>query len=194
MPDTDPNQVRLTGENSFIRLLDAADGPQLTRVSHWRILYSPAGQGHALFIQSDVTDGAVRIYSDNEAMTRWLQDEIESLLYPPFADTGLPVTSARFGREGDSSAAWTETVRSDGDDISLTWSDFTEPFVLTVGAGSVPGRPHGVYSCFIPASSARVALNGRVAAGRPFPQQRGERAGSTACLALSETWVRPSTA
>jgi hypothetical protein len=193
MPDTDPNQVRLTGENSFIRLLEAADGPQLTRVSHWRILYSPAGPGHALFIESDVTGGAVRIYSDNEAMTRWLQDEIERLLYPPFADTDLPVSGARFGREGDTHTAWTETVRSDGDDLSLTWSDFTEPFVLTLGAGSVPGRPHGVYSCFIPARSARVALNDRVAAGRPFPQQRGDREGSTACLALSETWVRPPT-
>jgi hypothetical protein len=191
MPDTDPSQVRLTGENSFIRLLDAADAPQLTRVSHWRILYSPAGPGHALFIESDVTDGAVRIYSDNEAMTRWLQDEIERLLYPPFAASDLPITGASFGREGDTRTAWTETVRSDGDDLSLTWSDFTEPFVLTLAAGSVSGRPHGVYSCFIPARSARVVRNGRVAAGRPFPQQRGERAGSTACLALSETWVRP---
>jgi hypothetical protein len=43
MSDTDPNQVRLTGENSFIRLFDTQDGPQLTHVSHWRILYSPAG-------------------------------------------------------------------------------------------------------------------------------------------------------
>jgi hypothetical protein len=169
MPDTDPNQVRLTGENSFIRLLEAPDGPQLTRVSHWRILYSPAGAGHALFIESDVTDGAVRIYSDNEALTRWLQGEIESLLYPSFADAALPVISATFGRVGDTRTAWTETVRSDGDDLSLTWSDFTEPFVLTLGAGSVAGRPHGVYSCFIPARSARVALNGRVAGGRPFP-------------------------
>jgi len=192
MPDTDPNQVRLTGESSFIRLGDSADGPQLTRVSHWRILYSPAGPGHALFIESDVTGGAVRIYSNNEAMTRWLQEEIERLLYPPFADATLPVTGATFGREGDTRTAWTETVRSDADDISLTWSGFIEPFVLTLGAGSVAGRPHGVYSCFIPARNARVALNGRVAAGRPFPQQRGEREGSTACLALSETWVRPS--
>ncbi len=191
MPDTDPHQVRLTGENSFIRLLEAAEGPQLTRVSHWRILYSPAGPGHALFIESDVTGGAVRIFSDNEAMTRWLQEEIESLLYPPFADTGLPVGAATFGREGDTRTGWTETIRTAGDDLSLTWSEFGEPFVLTIGAGSVPGRPHGVYSCFIPARGARVVLNGRVAAGRPFPQQRGEREGSTACLALSETWVRP---
>jgi len=194
MPDTDPNQVRLTGENSFIRLLDAPDGNQLTRVSHWRILYSPAGAGHVLFIESDVTDGAVRIYSDNEAMTRWLQEEIERLLYPPFANTDLPVLGATFGRRGDTRTAWTETVQADADALALTWSDFAEPFVQTLGAGSVPGRPHGVYSCFIPARGARVMFNGRIAAGQAFPQQRGERQGSTACLALSETWVRPPTA
>jgi hypothetical protein len=69
--------------------------------------------------------------------------------------------------------------------------DFGEPFVLTVAAGSVAGRPHGVYSCFLPARQASVSVNGRRATGRPFPQPRGDRQGSTACLALSETWVRP---
>jgi hypothetical protein len=191
MPDTDPHQVRLTGENSFIRLLEADGGLQLTRVSHWRILYSPAGQGHALFIQSDVTDGAVRIYSDNVAMTRWLQGEIESLLYPPFAAESLPVVAATFSRAGDARSSWSEVVTSDDDRITLTWSDLAEPFMLTIAAGSVAGRPHGVYSCFVPARQANVALNDRVAAGRPFPQRRGDRDGSTACLALSETWVRP---
>src|SRR5919109_1252972 len=104
MPDTDPNQVRLTGENSFIRLHREQDGPQLTRVSHWRILYSPGGPGHVLFIQSDVTDHAVRIYTDNIAMTRWLQGEIESLLYPPFANQEQPVIAAEFSRRGDTQA------------------------------------------------------------------------------------------
>ena len=191
MPDTDPNQVRLTGENSFIRLLAEENGPQLTRVSHWRILHSPSGEGHVLFIQSDVTDGAVQIYSDNVAMTRWLQGEIESLLYPAFAGETIPVSEAAFSRSGDSQSAWTETVKTGDTQITLTWSAFTEPFMLTIAAGSVAGRPHGVYSCFIPARHAQVTLNGRVAAGRPFPQKRGDKAGSTACLALSETWVRP---
>ena len=191
MPDTDPNQVRLTGENSFIRLFDQADGPQLTRVSHWRILYTPAGQGHVLFIQSDVTDNAVRIYSDNPEMTRWLQGEIESLLYAPFADEALPITEAIFSRTGDSKTSWTELVEAPDERIELTWSDFDEPFMLTLAAGSVPNRPHGVYSCFIPSRTARVTLNDRTAAGRPFPQQRGDKTSSTACLALSETWVRP---
>ena len=84
MPDTDPNQVRLTGENSFIRLLEAADGPQLTRRQSLADPLLPSRCGACLFIESDVTDGAVRVYSDNEAMTRWLQGEIESLLYPAF--------------------------------------------------------------------------------------------------------------
>jgi len=192
MPDTDPNQVRLTGENSFIRLLAAADGPQVTRVSHWRILYSPAGAGHALFVESDLTAGAPRAYADNEAVARWLQEEIERLLYPPFAAAGLPVTAAAFSREGDTGSAWTEHVRAAGEAWALTWSDFGEPFELTLAAGSVEGRPHGVYSCFVPAGGARVTLNGRAGGGRPFPQMRGDRNSSTACLALSETWVRPA--
>ena len=63
--------------------------------------------------------------------------------------------------------------------------------MLTVAAGSVQGRPHGVYSCFIPARRAQVTLNERVAVGQPFPQKRGDKDSSTACLAWSETWVRP---
>jgi len=191
MPDVDPNQIRLTGENSFIRLHVDESGPAATRVSHWRILYCPGGPGHVLFIQSDVTDNAVRIYSDNIAMTRWLQEEIESLLHPPFADQALPVVEAMFSKSGDPRSFWTETVESQDDQIDLTWYDFGEPFMLTVAAGSVEGRPHGVYSCFIPGRRAQVTFNGRVAAGRPLPQKRGDRDSTTACLAWSETWVRP---
>ncbi|MFN8524521.1 MAG: hypothetical protein U0821_15595 [Chloroflexota bacterium] len=191
MPDTDPNQVRLTGENSFIRLHAAEGSPELTRASHWRILYSPGGAGHVLFLQSDLTDGEVRIYSDNIAMTRWLQGEIESLLHKPFANQDLPVIDAVFSRTGDARTFWTESVGSADESIALTWYDFGEPFMLTVAAGSVPGRPHGVYSCFIPAGRAQVTVNERVAAGRPLPMMRGDKPSSSACLAWSETWVRP---
>jgi hypothetical protein len=92
---------------------------------------------------------------------------------------------------GDHWSCWTEIVESDDDRVALTWYDFGEPFMLTVAAGSIAGRPHGVYSCFIPARRAQVTLNGQVAAGRPFPQQRGDKESRTACLAWSETWVRP---
>jgi hypothetical protein len=188
---TDPDRVILTGENSFIRLQLEAGGPQTTRISHWRVLHSPAGPGHALFLKSDVVDDRVCVYSDNIALARWLQEEIESVLFPAFSDQALPVTSAEFTKSGDSRSCWTETVESDKDTFRLTWYDFIEPFMLRVAAGSVPGRPHGVYSCFIPARKAQVTVNNLVAQGRPFPEMRGARPSSTSCLAWSETWVKP---
>ena len=188
---TDPNQVRMTGENSFIRLQQEENGPQTTRASHWRVLLSPGGPGHVLFLKSDATTDQVRIYADNIAVARWLQEEIESLLFPEFADESIPVVDALFSKTGDAMTFWTETVEADDETLSLTWYDFGEPFVLRSEAGSVPGRPHGVYSCFVPARRAQLTLNGVVASGRPFPEQRGDKTSSTACLAWSETWVRP---
>ena len=187
----DPNQVRLTGENSFIRLSREEGGSQTTRVSHWRVLLSPGGPGHVLFFKSDVVDDEVRVYSDNIALARWLQEEIESLLFSEFADQSLPVIEAEFSKSGDGRSFWTETVESEEDSLSLTWYDFVDPFMLTVPAGSTPGRPHGVYSCFVPALNAQITVNGIVAEGRVFREMRGEKVSSTACLAWSETWVRP---
>ena len=189
---TDSSEIRLTGENSFIRLHEIQDGPMLTRASHWRVLHSPGGAGHALFIKSDLTDDEVMIYADNIALARWLQEEIESMLFPEFADQNIPVIPAEFSRDGDTNTFWTEYVESAEETILLTWHDFAEPFMLTVAPGSVPGRPHGVYSCFIPARKSQLMVNGIVAKGRPLPESRGDKESSTSCLAWSETWVRPS--
>jgi hypothetical protein len=143
-----------------------------------------------LYVKSDLTDDEVRIYSDNIALARWLQGEIESMLFPEFADQSVPVIHAEFEKTGNSHTFWTESVESDEDTIALTWYDFVDPFMLVVPAGS-PSRPHGVYSCFIPAKSAQITINGDVAVGNVFQEMRGDKVSSTACLALSETWVRP---
>lgn len=186
---TDPNQVRLTGENSYMRLHTEAQSPMTTRGSHWRILLSPAGPGHVLFLRSDVTNNEPRIYADNIALARWLQQEI--LTSGEFADQAIPVSDAVFSRSGDSRSFWTETVETAAEKIALTWYDFGEPFVISVPVGSMPDRPLGWSSVFVPARRAQLTLNGRVATGRPFPEPRGDRLSSTAGLALSETWVRP---
>lgn len=188
---TDPNKVVLTGENSFIRLHLEEGEPEITRASHWRILLSPYGAGHVLYLKSDLTDDQVSIYSDNIAMARWLQGEIEIHLFPEFADENIPITNAEFNKSGDQFTFWTETVESDEEEITLTWYDFAEPFMLTAAAGSVEGRPHGVYSCFMPARKAQITLNGIVGEGQPLSQMRGDRESSSACLAWSETWVKP---
>jgi hypothetical protein len=186
----DPNEVMMTGENSFIRL--SADGgkTQSDRISHWRVLWCPAGAGHALFIQSTLTGGAVRVYSDRVAVARWLQGAIESLLFPAFADQALPVTQADFARSGGADAGATERVRARDSEIVLSWSDFLAPFVLNMPPG-FNNRPIGVFSTFFPARAARVELDGRAAPGRPWPEKRGDREASSACLAWSETWVKP---
>jgi hypothetical protein len=186
---TDPNQVRLTGENQYMRLHTEANGPLTTRASHWRILLSPVGPGHTLFLRSDVTSDQIRIYADNIALARWLQQEI--LTSGEFSDQTIPVIAAVFTRSGDTRAFWTEIVETPEEDISLTWFDFAEPFVISVPVGSVPERPLGWSSVFVPARRVQLTLNGRAASGQPFPEPRGDRMSSTAGLALSETWLRP---
>ena len=104
----DPNDVMMTGENSFVRLSPDGGKSMTDRFSHWRVLWCPAGAGHALFAQSTLTDGQVRIWSDNIAVARWLQRSIETLLFPAFADTTLPVAAAEFSRAGDPRAVATE--------------------------------------------------------------------------------------
>ena len=186
----DPNEVLMTGENSFIRLSRDNGKTLETRASHWRVLWCPAGAGTVLFIQSELTDKQIRVYSDNAAVARWLQKTIESILFPTFADTNLPVIGAEFARGGDPrSTAW-ESITSATDRIRMTWWDTLEPFILTMPPG-MNGRPIGVFSTFFPARSAQVELSGRLASGRPWPETRGDRQASSACLAWSETWVKP---
>ena len=186
----DPNEVLMTGENSFVRFSPDGGKTQTDRVSHWRVLWCPAGAGHALFMKSALTGGEVKIWSDNAPVARWLQKEIESLLFPAFADAKTPVAQAAFARSGSIDTKAAELVTAKDAEILLSWGDFLAPFVLNMPPGSA-NRPIGVFSTFFPARAARIALNGRVAAGTPYPEKRGERDSTSACLAWSETWVRP---
>jgi len=190
MPPVDPNQVLMTGENSFIRLSPDGGATQSDRVSHWRMLWCPAGAGHVLFMQGTLTDGRVHVYSDNIAVTRWLQKTIEAVLFPAFADTALPVVAARFERHGGPWSTATETVIAADARITLSWYDCIEPFVLHAPPG-FNDRPIGVFSTFFPARGAQIERDGRVATGSVWAEMRGDRQSSSACLAWSETWVKP---
>ena len=188
----DPNEVLMTGENSFIRLSPDGGSTMSSRLSHWRVLWCPAGTGHALFMKSDLTDGRVRVFADNVAVARWLQETIETVLFPEFADRELPVTAAVFDRIGDPRSATTEIIESDDDVIRMTWHDGMEPFVVNAPPG-FDGRPIGVFTTFFPARCAQLSMNGRFAEGAPWPETRGDRPSSSAVLAWSETWVKPRT-
>src|SRR5262249_11746667 len=154
-PPVDPNEVLMTGENSFIRL-SADGGKTLTdRCSHWRVLWCPGGAGHTLFIQSTLTAGRVPVYSDNISVARWLQKAIETLLYPAFADPSLPVVDAKFVRHGGPPSSATETIVAADTRIVMSWYDCIEPFVLNAPPG-FNNRPIGVFSTFFPAPAAHL--------------------------------------
>ena len=144
-----------------------------------------------LYIKGDLTDEEPRIYSDNIAMARWLQNEIEQLLNPDFTDQNIPVIDAVFNREGDPLTTVTEGIESDEDSILMSWYDFQKPFMMTLAVGSNPDRAHlGVYSCFIPARRAQLTINGEVSDGHTKLEKRGPNESSSSCLAWSETWVK----
>ena len=182
----DPHDVVMTGENSFIRLSPDGGKSLVTRASHWRVLWSPAGQGHVLFLETK----SIQIFSDNVGMTRYLQHEIEKLLYEPFADPKLPVVDAKFERTGHSLATVEERITSQKDFLVLSWWDFINPFILTMPPGAMK-RPLGVYSTFIPARAAQLTLNGEACPGAVFEQERFGKPSSSCCLAWSESWTRP---
>ena len=186
----DPHDVVMTGENSFVRLSNDGGKTIVDRVSHWRVLWSPAGQGHALFIESPLTGKGPRVYADNAGLARYLQRTIETLLYKEFAAETLPIVHARFERGGDSLSTVEERIVSDKDTIVMTWWDLMTPFILTMPPGAM-SRPLGVYSTFIPARSAQLSVNGEAANAKVFPQERSGKPSSSCCLAWSESWTRP---
>jgi hypothetical protein len=186
----DPHDPVMTGENSFVRLSNDGGKTIVERVSHWRVLWSPAGQGHALFIVSSLTGKGPRLYADNAGLARYLQRMIEILLYKEFADEKLPVIDAQFERTGNALSTVEERMVSRDDEIILTWWDLMPPYVLTMPPGAM-NRPLGVYSTFLPAGSAQLSVNGAAAPGKVFAQERFGKASSSCCLAWSETWTQP---
>jgi hypothetical protein len=185
----DPNKVILTGENPFIRLSESEDGPVTTNANFWRILLCPQGPGHVLFLRSELTDGLWRIYSDNIAMTRWLQATVQGVLNEELRDAEIPVIDADFDHVGDVRSFWTERVRSDDDDISLTWYEIGEPVIRHTQPFSQPERPYGSSSVLIPCMGARLTVNSEQAVGVPFPRTWDDRPFSTCALAFAESWT-----
>ena len=186
----DPNNVVMTGENSFIRLSNDGGKTLIDRVSHWRVLWSPAGAGHAMFIESPLTGAKPRIYADNAGVARFLQRTIEVMLYKGFADESLPVIDAVFERTGNSLSTVYERVQSSEDELVLGWWDLMAPFILTMPPGAMD-RPLGVYSTFLPARSAQLTVNGESSPAKVFPQERSGKPSSSCVLAWSESWTKP---
>jgi len=181
-----PQKVFLSGENPYIALREAPDGPAVARASFWRVHWSPAGTGHVCFVTvgEQGKPGAVRVaLHDNARLVEYLTKEVLGTFDKAYHDWPFtPVTGATFGRAGDTRAEHRETCRAAGYDIDLAWRDMQAPGLVDILAGSRPANPFGITYLRIPAGSAAITINGQAAPGRSVP------AGSF--LAFGETWIK----
>lgn len=187
----DPNRIVMTGENPFVRLASEDNDDYSTSVSFWRMTFCPAGPGHVLFAKSELTEDQWRIYSDNPAMTRWLQQTIQGMLTPELKDESLAIVEATFAKSGDPLKAYKEIIKADGDEIVCSWSNMREPMMLHTQPGTPDGRPYGLCTVFVPALEASFSINGTQAVGKAWPRDREGRPFSTSSLAFSESWTEP---
>ena len=192
MNTIDDNRVIVTGENPFLRLSEKDGDPNSTDASLWRILFSPAGPGHVLYLKSELTQDRWCIYSDNIAMARWLQQTVQGILTSDLKNLSIPVVDAAFSKSGDPHYFWTEHVMAHNAEIALTWHDIGEPLLVHTRPNEEPNpRPYGVCTVLVPALAARLTLNGTQARGQPWKREREGRPFSTCALAFSESWTEP---
>ena len=190
MSTVDENRVILIGENSAIRLSQIDGDFFTTNASFWRILSSAGGSGHVLYLNSELTGGRWRIYSDNIALARWLQSTVVGAIYAELLDANIAVTDAQFSKSGDVRDFWTERLDARDEQILMTWYRTGEPFLVHTQPNSIPGRPYGMCTVLIPADGARMTRNGIEAEGQPWPREREGRPSSTCVLGLCESWTQ----
>ena len=187
----DPGKIRVSGENSFLRIGASEEAEPTAEMSHWRVVASPKGCGHVLFAKSMFSDNEPRIYSDNFALARWLQETIQASMRDTYSGD-IPIIDAQFSRTGDMLTTWTEYIASRAEEIAMSWYDFMEPVQVANQPFENPDQPHGVYSLLIPARRAQLTINGETVPGRVLARELFGREGSSCCLALSETWTIPA--
>ena len=187
--------VAVSGENPGIRLLmKKDDATPATNVSFWRVVYSPVGMGHVCYVTSDITGNGpssddVRVaLTDNNALADYLSKNIMSVFNKEHVENPFTKARATFQKSGNTSKEWKETVKGGTYTVELSWRDFYTPFLIDMPVGGQ--FTYGIASMFIPARSADVVINGRKAAGTPFPEPMGAMPSSSAFLAFSETWVK----
>lgn len=187
----DPNKIRLTGENSFLRIGESEDADPTAEISHWRVHASSRGTGHVLFAKSVLSNSQPQIYSDNFGLARWLQEGIQASMRDTYSGGDIPLIEAEFSKSGDTLTTWYEYIETLDEHITLAWYDFLEPIIVANQPFENPDQPHGVYSVLIPARRAQITISGETVPGLVLPRDLFGKEGTTCCLALSETWTIP---
>jgi len=146
--------------------------------------------GHLLSLQSLLTEGQWRIWSDNITMARWLQSTNQGVLNPEPADISIPVEDAMFEKEGDPDRFYSKHLISETGKTSLTWHNLGDPLMIHTQPGTGPSeRPYVVNALLILAMGRRLVMDGMQASVNSWALQRDGHPFSTSALAFCESWT-----
>ena len=192
-------RVDWSGENPGMYLKETPDGPFVTLVSFFRVVVSPHGRGHALILlESPLLDTSLPealnvCVTDNDALARYLVQGFASRFGAFRGATALgsmryvPMTGSQ--ASGDPRDSYMEWVQGDGVEVTLSWEDLGEPFMVRLPREESATGAHELWSLFVDAGRVTARVNGRALRGQPVPRPFAGRQSSTAFLAFSETWI-----
>lgn len=197
-----PGRIDWSGENPGMYLKNSAAGPFVTLISYFRVTVSPHGRGHAAFMLLDPQGDGKRsaapnlCLTDNEPLARYLRDGFVTK-FGAFKDAAKGLQSCRmapawdFVAAGDARSTHTEWFRSSVGQVSLSWDELGEPFIVDLPKEKSATGHHQMLSLFVEAKSVRASINGTPVEGQAFPREFvGRQNSSTAFLAFSETWIK----
>jgi hypothetical protein len=190
-----PNPIDWSGENPSITLKSSPGGETTCLLSFFRVVVSPHGPGHAIFILADAGGaGTNACYTDNESLARYLLSDFVTKFGAWRGNPLLPtlpfLPADSFTHSGDHLSAWTERVTGPDIDVSVTWRELDPPFFVEYDAERSATGSHEMISLFVPARAADVVVNGVRVAGVPEARDIAGTRSSTAFLAFSETWLK----
>jgi hypothetical protein len=186
--------VSWSGENHGIEsFLDG--GRFAVHASFYRVLLSPHGMGHALFLLSDpeaVGQDPVCL-TDAPELARWLEAGFQQHFGTDASRTALRDATlhadATFERSGDPTFEYVERVRAPGFEVDLVWSRAQEPIPADVPPARSLTRQHRMLSIFVPCDEARIVVNGRALPGTLIHRDLFGAPVWSAWLAFAETWI-----
>jgi len=181
-------------------LKETPDGPFVTLVSFFRVVASPYGRGHALvlleapLLHRSLPEALNVCVTDNDALARYLVSnfaayfgafkDAEALQYMDY----VPLEGV--AASGDTRSAYMEWIKGPGVEVTLSWEDLGEPFMVSLPKEKSATGKHTLHSLFVDARRVTATVNGRSLKGKPVPREFAGRQSSTAFLAYSETWIK----
>ena len=187
-----PGRLLWSGEHWICFLRAPGTRVDSVRVSLYRSVYSPAGEGHVAFV--DPPGHFRAVLTDNRALLAFIRKTMFRGKAPPFG-SGLPVVEAVFRRGGDlkESPSW---IMDTGEHrLSVSWTRLEPPTLVYRGEPELQ-RERPAFTVLFFCQGARVLVDGRRIEGTPYPRSiwRGALGGgdrSSCVFAVAETMIRP---